>query len=151
MPNRNAAELEKLREMGELPYLEEHKREALSFIRGHPRQFAVLSMQRFIYYWAGVPRLEDGIALGVLRISLFLASSVLAIWGMIHAARRGNPGAWLLVLLVLSYPLIYYFVYPHARYRHSIEPELVIMIVFLVAEMTAGKLREAVPVPDDAM
>jgi 4-amino-4-deoxy-L-arabinose transferase-like glycosyltransferase len=145
MPNRNAAELEKLREMGELPYLEEHKREALAFMREHPGQFAVLSIKRFFFYWAGVPRPEEGIALGVLRISLFLASSVLAVWGMIHAVRRRIPGAWLLVLLVLSYPLIYYLIYPHARYRHSIEPEMVIMIVFLVAEMTAGKVRSAGP------
>jgi 4-amino-4-deoxy-L-arabinose transferase-like glycosyltransferase len=141
MPNRNAVELEKLRHMGEMPYLEEHKREALTFIREHPGQFAALSIKRFIFYWAGIPKPEDGVVLGALRISLFLSSSVMAVWGMILAVRHRKPGAWLLVLLVLSYPLLYYFVYPHARYRHSIEPEMVIMIVFLVAEMTAEKLR----------
>ena len=36
---------------------------------------------------------------------------------------------------------VYYFVYPHARYRHPIEPELVILAVFLLSEVrsrTAG-------------
>jgi 4-amino-4-deoxy-L-arabinose transferase-like glycosyltransferase len=143
MPNRNAAELERLRQRGELPYLEEQKREALTFIRKRPGRFVVLSIKRFVYYWAGIPKPEEGIGLGVLRISLFLASSVLAVWGMILAVRRRKPGAWLLVLLVLSYPLTYYFVYPHARYRHSIEPEMVIMIMFLVAEMSVGRVRSS--------
>jgi hypothetical protein len=29
---------------------------------------------------------------------------------------------------------VYYFVFPHARYRHPIEPELVILIVFVIFE-----------------
>jgi hypothetical protein len=36
--------------------------------------------------------------------------------------------------LIIFYPAIYYFVYPHARYRHPIEPELTILIVFLIFE-----------------
>jgi hypothetical protein len=36
--------------------------------------------------------------------------------------------------LVLTYPTVYYFVFPHARYRHPIEPELVILILFLLLE-----------------
>ena len=34
----------------------------------------------------------------------------------------------------LTYPTVYYFVFPHARYRHPIEPEFVILIVFLLSE-----------------
>jgi hypothetical protein len=47
---------------------------------------------------------------------------------------------------VLTYPTVYYFVFPHARYRHPIEPELVILIVFLLFEArrrsTGAKARE---------
>jgi len=35
-------------------------------------------------------------------------------------------GAWLFAGLILTYPTTYYFVFPHARYRHPIEPELII-------------------------
>jgi hypothetical protein len=31
---------------------------------------------------------------------------------------------------------VYYFVFPHARYRHPIEPELFILIVFLLSQAT---------------
>ena len=66
------------------------------------------------------------------RTSAFLATSVLAIWGAIRAVRHEWPGAWLFAGLMIFYPAIYYFVYPHARYRHPIEPELTILIVFLL-------------------
>ena len=64
----------------------------------------------------------------------FLATSVLALWGLGRALRQKRPGAWLFAWLVLTYPTVYYFVFPHARYRHPIEPELVILIVFLISE-----------------
>jgi hypothetical protein len=35
---------------------------------------------------------------------------------------------------MLTYPTTYYFVFPHARYRHPIEPELVILVAFLLLE-----------------
>jgi hypothetical protein len=49
--------------------------------------------------------------------------------------RQKRPGAWLFAGLVLTYPTVYYFVFPHARYRHPIEPELLILIVFLLSEV----------------
>jgi hypothetical protein len=36
--------------------------------------------------------------------------------------------------LLLFYPAVYYFVFPHARYRHPIEPELTILVVYLLSE-----------------
>jgi hypothetical protein len=68
------------------------------------------------------------------RTSGFLATSVLALWGLARALRQKGPGAWLFAGLVLTYPTVYYFVFPHARYRHPIEPELVILIVFVIFE-----------------
>jgi len=138
-PNMNNLEFEKFRSMGERAYTEDCKRQAFAWIRNHPQRFVAISSKRFVYYWAGVPR-----ATGSLRIfefgpfdfrnSLFLASSVLAILGLVLAVRRKKPGAWLFLWLVLSYPTVYYLVFPHARYRHPIEPELLIVAVFLFSE-----------------
>ena len=69
-----------------------------------------------------------------LRNSLFLAFSVIAIWGLGRALRQKVHGAWLFAGLVLTYPTTYYFVFPHARYRHPIEPELLILAVFLLLQ-----------------
>jgi hypothetical protein len=138
-PNLNKLEFEKFSRMGEIAYEAECRRQAFEWIRSHPGRFAIISMKRFSYYWNGVPRPSDSLAPWDFRSSLFLASSVLAIWGLLRALRQKRPGAWLFAGLVATYPTVYYFVFPHARYRHPIEPVLFILIVFLVCEATTPK------------
>jgi hypothetical protein len=41
------------------------------------------------------------------------------------------------------YPAIYYIVYPHARYRHPIEPEIMILVVFMFSEFRRRGSGEA--------
>jgi hypothetical protein len=133
-PNLNQLELEKFQRMGELAYAAECKRIAFDWIRAHPDRFVVISLKRFFYFWNGVPRPTGSISPVDFRSSAFLATSVLAIWGLGRALRQKRPGAWLFAGLILMYPMIYYFVYPHARYRHPMEPELLILIVFLISQ-----------------
>ena len=133
-PNLNPAERIRFERMGELAYAAERKREAFDFIRENPGRFAVISLKRFVYYWAGVPKRGDSRLAALLRSLVFLASSVLALGGLLLAIRDRKPVAELFALLVVSYPTVYYFVFVHARYRHPIEPELLILAVFLVAE-----------------
>ncbi|HWY20114.1 MAG TPA: glycosyltransferase family 39 protein [Candidatus Acidoferrum sp.] len=138
-PNLNKLEFEKFQRMGEIDYEADCKRLAFEWIRSHPGRFAVMSMKRFFYYWNGVPRPTDSVAPWDFRSSLFLASSLLAIWGLVRALRQKRPGAWLFAGLVATYPTVYYFVFPHARYRHPIEPELFILAVFLLCEVRSRK------------
>jgi len=138
-PNLNKLELEKFQRMGELAYEAECRRLVFDWIQEHPGRFAIISMKRFFYYWNGVPRPADSRTPWDFRSSLFLASSVLTIWGMGRALRQKRPGAWLFAGLVATYPTVYYFVFPHARYRHPIEPELFILAVFLLCEVRSRK------------
>ncbi len=140
-PNLNQPEFEKFQRLGELGYEAACRRLAWDWIRAHPERFAVISMKRFFYFWNGVPRPTDSLAPWDFRSSLFLASSVMAIWGAGLALRQKRPGAWLFAGLVATYPTVYYFVFPHARYRHPIEPELFILAVFLLSQVRSrGKL-----------
>ncbi len=136
-PNLNKLELEKFESEGELAYGADCKRLAFEWISANPGRFAVISLKRFFYYWNGVPKPTDSRAPWDFRTSLFLASSVLALWGAARALRQKLRGAWLFAGLILTYPTTYYFVFPHARYRHPIEPELFILAAFLLAQ--AGK------------
>jgi 4-amino-4-deoxy-L-arabinose transferase-like glycosyltransferase len=141
-PNLNRGEFEKFQQMGELAYSEDCKREAFEWIRENPSRFATVSLKRLFYYWNGVPR-ETGSVLPVdFRTSGFLATSVLALWGLGRTVRQKRSGGWLYAGLVLTYPNVYYFVFPHARYRHPIEPELVILGVFLVCEAMRSQKEE---------
>lgn len=133
-PSQNVIELRRYQQLGELVYVAERKREAVEFIRADYGRFAWLSVKRFIYYWGGLPRSSEIPALAPFKDSVFLASSVLAFWGLGRALRKRQPGAWLFLWLILSYATIYYFVFPHPRYRHPIEPELGILIVYVISE-----------------
>jgi 4-amino-4-deoxy-L-arabinose transferase-like glycosyltransferase len=133
-PHHNRLEWEKFLRMGELAYAESCKQQAFDWVRANPGRFVVISFKRLFYYWNGVPRETSSTAPVDFRTSAFLATSVLAIWGLFRALRQKRPAAWLFAGLIILYPLTYYFVYPHARYRHPIEPELTILIVFLLSE-----------------
>ncbi|HUA15307.1 MAG TPA: glycosyltransferase family 39 protein [Verrucomicrobiae bacterium] len=145
-PNLNLLELRKFQQMGELAYAAECKRFAFDWIRAHPGRFAVISLKRFFYYWNGVPRPTSSTSWVDFRSSAFLATSVLALWGMGRALRQKRRGAWLFAWLIFAYPAVYYFVFPHARYRHPIEPELLVLIVFLVSE--AREFQKSGVAPD---
>jgi 4-amino-4-deoxy-L-arabinose transferase-like glycosyltransferase len=133
-PTQNVYEMRRFRQMGEIAYVAERQREAMAFIREDYVRFMGLNLKRFIYYWGGVPRSSEIPALAPIKNSVFLASSVLAFWGLGRALRKGKPGAWLFFWLILSYPALYYVVFPHPRYRHPIEPELGILMVYVISE-----------------
>jgi hypothetical protein len=126
--------------LGELPYIENRKRQALDYIEANYPRFALLCLKRFIYFWAGPPRLAQIWWLAEVKNSLFLASSILMFWGLGRAMRQRKSGSWLLFWLILLYPAIYYVVYPGQRYRHPIEPVMTILGIYLLTE--AGKSGE---------
>jgi 4-amino-4-deoxy-L-arabinose transferase-like glycosyltransferase len=130
---KNARQFQLYRQMGEMAYVAERKRQAIVFIREDYARFAGLCLKRFIYFWAGLPRTGNS-AVTPFANSLYLASSVLAIWGLGRALRKATPGAWLFFWLTLFYPLAYYTVFVLSRYRHPIEPELLILIVYVISE-----------------
>lgn len=140
-PTQNVYEMGRFRQLGELAYVDVRKREAIAWIRQNPREFLFLSFKRFVYYWAGIPKLSVFPPPEV-KNSLFLASSLLAVLGLFLMLRQRRPGAWLFLWLILLYPAIYYIVFPHPRYRHPIEPQLAILIVYAVSQ---ARTRNTLP------
>lgn len=136
-PTKNASEMRRYQHLGELAYVAERKREAVAYIREDYGRFGRLSVRRFIYYWGGLPKASENPVQSFFRISLFAASSLLVFWGLGRSLRKHKPGAWLFFGLLLCYPLVYYVVFPHPRYRHPIEPELGILIIYLISEAQA--------------
>jgi 4-amino-4-deoxy-L-arabinose transferase-like glycosyltransferase len=144
-PNLNNVELETYRRLGEMAYEARCKRLAFDWIRDHRRRFAVITLKRFFYYWNNTVKATNSTAPVDFRTAPFLASSILAIWGLGRGLRKNKPGAWLFLWLVVSFPTIYYFFYPGARYRHPIEPELLILAVFLLSEVEKRPSRNVQP------
>jgi 4-amino-4-deoxy-L-arabinose transferase-like glycosyltransferase len=132
--------------MGELQYIAMRKQQALAYIQADYARFLGLCFKRFVYFWAAPPKDIEPAWLGSVKNSLFLASSVMMLWGLGRALRQRRPGGWLFFWLVLVYPAVYYVVYAIPRYRHPIEPEMTVLCVFLLTE--AGKRATAFPPPE---
>jgi 4-amino-4-deoxy-L-arabinose transferase-like glycosyltransferase len=133
-PTQNVYAMRQYQAMGELAYVAMRKRQAVDYIEANYARFVGLCLKRFIYFWAGPPKTTQPWWMNQAKNSLFLASSVLMLWGLGRALRLRKPGAWLLLWLILVYPAVYYVVFPAPRYRHPIEPEITILAVFLLTE-----------------
>lgn len=133
-PSDNNLILAKYKRLGEIAFCEDQGRIARRWIAQHPGKFAEITFRRVIFFWDGIPKLSNIEGLSAAKDSLFLATSVLAIWGLLLAIRRRVHGAFLFATLMIFYPLVYYVCFPQPRYRHPIEPELLILGVYLVSE-----------------
>ena len=91
-------------------------------------------MRRVIFFWDGLPRLNPVPGLAAIKNSLFLASSLLAFGGLFLAWKRRIHAVFLFASLLIFFPLVYYVCFPEPRYRHPIDPVLVILGVYLVSE-----------------
>jgi hypothetical protein len=70
----------------------------------------------------------------------FLAFSVLSFGGLVLAMRRRVQGVFLFATILASYPLVYYITFPQTRYRHPIEPEMIILSAYLLLSVFAQRL-----------
>ena len=130
-PGANPWQLRKYAELGEQGYVQSAKTEALNFVRQYPREFIDLTLHRTLWFWDGTPLLYQGQEWW--RPWKFWPLSVTAWLGMIFILTR-QPRVWVLYAACLMvYPLPYYFIYPIAKYRYAIEPEMLLLSVYLAS------------------
>ncbi|MFB3815722.1 MAG: ArnT family glycosyltransferase [Terriglobales bacterium] len=144
-PGNDPAQMRLMQQMGELPYMQMMQREALDFIRRNPAAFAMYTVRRFAYFWAGKPQWAGigGFDLAPARHMAFLLTALFPLAGLVLAIRKSVPSAWLFAWLLIVFPLPYYIAHSTPRYRHPIEPEMLLLIVYLVYEAR----RIEVPLP----
>jgi hypothetical protein len=132
-PTHNFQQLERYREMGEVAYVSTRGREALAFIRDHPRLFLANTARRVYWFWFGTAR--DGLSepLLFLRTVAFAESSLLSLAGLGLMIWTRKREGFLFAALLLLFPLVYYCTFVLTRYRHPIEPEMLLLIVYLLA------------------
>lgn len=135
----NEVEGAKFRSMGELAYIEMKRKEAFAYIAHDPGNFAERVLGRVFDVWGGtraiwldtdVDASAKRAVTGALTLGkhvLFVASSGLALWGLILAFRRKVRGAELFLFMVLFPPLPYYLTHAENKYRHPLEPVLILL------------------------
>jgi hypothetical protein len=137
------------RRLGEDAFMRKKWTEALLFIRTHPALEAHLFEQRFVAFWFGLDspfkRFLDAESLGgrILLLANFLAT-LGTIGGLIAVWIKWRQYAFVLSLFPAVFPWMYYITLPYLRYRHPIDP-----ILMLLAALAVGGLldRKSTPRP----
>jgi len=135
-PGNDPESMRKFQELGELRFMEEKQREVREFMREHPGQFIRFSLERVVYFWIGPPQADivGGYDLMIARHVAFVLPAIAAFAGLWLTVRNRQQGGFLLTCFVLIYPLPYYLVNPFPRYKHAIEPEMILLAVYLFYE-----------------
>lgn len=150
-PSWNPQVLANYERMGEWAFCAEQGRRARDWIAQNPERFAVITLRRVWFFWNGLPRLAKHDWLADTKNSHILLLSVVGIWGLLLALKRRVHGVFLFAMLLVFYPLVYYICFPEPRYRHPIDPELIILGVYLVSEArprTASADRSEAELPE---
>lgn len=142
------------KEMGEAGINAQQEDAAKAWIASHPARFLQLCGHRFWYFWGGTPHTygSDPFAWAKQIKNLFYAAwSLLAACGLILAIKRRVHGVFLFATILLFYPLAYYITVPEPRYRHPIEPQMLMLSVYLFWALAMRFLPHRQPVPDEVM
>jgi 4-amino-4-deoxy-L-arabinose transferase-like glycosyltransferase len=149
----DARELESFRQLGEIGYMQEKKRQSLAFVRDHPGLFAWFTARRFVTFWTGFrhfPRdgIEEGFDPDYPFDPTFMifgtAVTLLAFAGLWQAFIKHTELAWLYALVLLIFPLLYYVTGTLERYRHTIDPEMVILASLVIVSWLPSSRHPAI-------
>jgi 4-amino-4-deoxy-L-arabinose transferase-like glycosyltransferase len=126
--------------LGEVQYVKHRGEMAKAYIAAHPRRFAELSLKRWYFFWAGLPHpLDRAPWVEYFRELNYGLFSITGLLGLALALKRRVPAASLFASAFLLLPLTYYFITVQARFRHPLEPLIVILTVYLF--QTADRRR----------
>jgi hypothetical protein len=130
--------------MGETPFMDEEMRKAKKFIFSHPRVEGILFYERFIAFWGGIPNPIDKFMQtdSLLVRSLILCamlSGVGALAGVVVLIWKQSDYAFPLAIYPVIFPLLYYITHTSLRYRHPIEPEILLLTAIACAAVFGAR------------
>lgn len=143
-PLGNAQERLQYTEMGEIRYMAEKRQEAFRFIASHPRREMELTARRFIATWSGGS--ETPVADFLHRMTWYfrfiLLANVLAalgaLGGIIILLLRRHPLTVPVVVFPIVFPLVSYVSLASPRYRHPIDP-IILLLTAITAQETCKR------------
>lgn len=148
-PAHNTTEMEAYRRLGELGYVEQKKQASIDFLRRYPGLYLRLTAKRFIFTWTGFWSLRKDYLAGepftFPNIALSTTLTVLLLVGVWRAVHLNPDGTLPLLLVLASYPLVYYIAHSGAEYRHPIDPICVVFIGYLASSAMARRGHAKVP------
>lgn len=135
-PANDRQAMEKFHELGEARFMAEKGQQAREFIRQHPGTFLEFTLKRAMYFWISPPQaaIVGGYDFNISRHMNYVLEAAFAFAGLWLTFRHRKPEGYLLACFLVIYPLPYYIVSPYPRYKHLIEPEMLLLIVYALWE-----------------
>jgi hypothetical protein len=133
--------------VGETAFMDEEKRKALEFIRVHPKIEVELTAKRFVAFWTGLADpvqnflSTDSWLIRVLLICNTVAG-VAALVGIALLIRRRSPHAIPTAAYPVIFPWLYYVTHPNLRYRHPIDPVVLLLTASAAAAAWGAVTRK---------
>jgi len=122
-------------QLGETAYLDEKWHLASSFIKENPALFTRLTGRRVVATWCGTEhpyddfvRTDSLLARSILILTVFLIAGTGA--GICLLIARKQPLAIPVTVFPLLYPVVYYVTHTSLRYRHPIDPLLLLLAAY---------------------
>jgi 4-amino-4-deoxy-L-arabinose transferase-like glycosyltransferase len=130
--------------MGETPFMQDKWEKATGFMRAHPRLEIMLFARRFVATWTGVENpIESFRDTDSPLVRLVLMSNTLAalgaLCGILVLLRSPNVYAFPLAAGPIVYPIIYYVTHTSLRYRHPIDPVLLLLVAIAIAALVPNR------------
>jgi len=129
--------------IGETAFMEEEERKALEFIRSHPGIAVELTGERFVAFWTGIAeplqvlKTTDSLLIRGLMLCNTLAA-LGALLGIAVLIVKRSPYTIPVAVYPVVFPWLYYVTHPNLRYRHPIDP--VVLLLAAVAGAAAWEM-----------
>jgi 4-amino-4-deoxy-L-arabinose transferase-like glycosyltransferase len=136
-PNHSDAELSEYERVGEVAYMDHKMQQAKGYIRSHPAWFAWMTFRRIVYMWTGywsfdAAYLKDE-PLDPPNVFVNTTMSLLGLWGLRRVWQRDRSLGVRFAIVLLFFPLTYYFSHPETYYFRPVDPLIVVLAVVAVA------------------
>lgn len=140
-PGNDARAMAEFQRLGETGYMSAMREQAQPFIRQHPALFLGWTFKRVFFFWLGEPKEE---VVGTWEVDFakhvgFGLWTLAALAGLWLMSRRDTYGAGLVAGILALYPIAYYVTRASPRYRHPIEPLLVLLTLYAIAALKRDK------------
>jgi 4-amino-4-deoxy-L-arabinose transferase-like glycosyltransferase len=147
-PNHSDAELGEYERVGEIAYMDHKLEEAKTYIRVHPTWFVWMTFRRVIYMWTGFWSVDRAYLkeepMDPPNIFLDTTMTVLGLLGLRRVFKRDSSLAMRFAIVLLVFPLPYYFSHPETYYFRPVDPLIVVLAAVFCGAGTPSREKPAV-------
>ncbi len=149
--NPERAEIRNYIRLGETAFMQDKWQKAVAFITTHPRLELLLYGRRFVATWTGMEKPIEGFRdAETPLVRLVLVSNTIAavgaLCGILVLVWSRDPYAFPLAAVPLVYPVIYYVTHTSLRYRHPIDPIMLLLVAIAAATIAQSRGRDVAAV-----